>query len=648
MKNHLILLALVFITSSTLLSAQSQKIRFKKVSKEELQREACPYQESAHAEYLYHSVSAKSSYSDVRKQFVVNYYVHDRIKIYDKKGFNKADIWIPYRTFSSSNQNDEVGQIEAYTFNLKDGEVEKVKLKKDNIYEEQYNDFVSLIKFPMPAVEEGSVLDIRYSIEANSVFQIKEFYFQEDIPINFAYFKTVLPEFYSYNPVIKGIVPLKTKEDTEVGKFFTYNSKSYEASEVRGVEEEPFVLSMNNYKSSIHLELESYQYPAQPVEYITKSWNDIAQLIDELDGGGKVLRNNLNQYDEFIEGLTGMSEKKKMDAIYSRVQSDFNWNGYTSVVGGRSGLKDLENEGEGNNAIINLVLCNLLIKAGMNAKPIAYKKKSSGFLNLSYPTLYDLNYLIAHVQIGDKSYYLDATDKHTASGELPPRAINFSGVLLDRTTGNKITFDNPNQENINMMINLEIKDQKLSGNQAIRYSNYAAYRVRSTYPTESVLKESYGGENIEYKSLEVSNFDAVSKPISLKAEVNTTQGVSEVDGKLFLDPISLFADIQVPFVKEKREYSIFYESKLSENIIFKIKIPDGYKVESLPEELNISTPNHYISATIITKEMNNEIIITYVKSINETIIPPQYYSSVREVLSLVEAKAKEKIVLSKI
>lgn len=239
MKISTLLLISIFIAVNSPVFGQSKKVRFKKVSKEELLRKACPYQDEAHAEYLYHSVTAKSSYSETKKKFVMNYFVHDRIKIYDKKGFNEADIRIPFRTYNISSDNDDVQSISAYSFNLINGKVEKVKLKKENIYKERYNDFISFVKFPMPSVEEGTVLDIKYVIQTNSVFNIKEFYFQEDIPIDFAYFKTVLPEFYSYKPVIKGTIPLKTESEIATDDYFTYNSKSYEASEVRGVEEEP-------------------------------------------------------------------------------------------------------------------------------------------------------------------------------------------------------------------------------------------------------------------------------------------------------------------------------------------------------------------------------------------------------------------------
>ncbi len=198
------------------------------------------------------------------------------------------------------------------------------------------------------------------------------------------------------------------------------------------------------------------------------------------------------------------------------------------------------------------------------------------------------------------------------------------------------------------MITLEVNDLQLSGTQAIRHSNYAAYLIRSKYQTENELKNSYGSENFNCNNIVISSFDDSNKPISIKSDVTINQAVRELDGKLFLDPIGFVTDLQVLFVKESREYSIFYDYKISENIIFKIKIQDGYKIESLPEELNISTPEQYANASISTKEMNGEIVITYIKGVNQTIIPPQYYAAVKEVLSLQSAKAKEKIVLSKI
>src|SRR5206468_294611 len=104
-----------------------------------------------------------------------------------------------------------------------------------------------------------------------------------------------------------------------------------------------------------------------------------------------------------IAGKTDELEKAK--AIYAYLQKWFKWNNITSIYS-FDGIKKAYEAHTGTIGDINLALGAALSAAGLNTELVVLSTRDNGSINMLYPVINDFNYVIAKVNIGDKSYLL--------------------------------------------------------------------------------------------------------------------------------------------------------------------------------------------------------------------------------------------------
>lgn len=648
----------------------AQKPKFKKVTKEELLKTNCEFDSLAAAEYLFHGCRVEFVYNSGKGRFDVVYYFHDRIKIYDEVN-GLADHVISYYAGSDNSSNEKIRDLEAYTFYMENGKVQKKKLDKSSIFDEKTSKFYNQKKFAMPAVKKGCVMEIRYKLISPYYFNINEFYFQKSIPIKYTEFDIAVPEYFNYNYNIKGLAEIKVEKNVSSDRFnYTYikkrqiigmserervtqtvdflvNERKYNANNVPSIKSEPYVYTMNNFRGALKMELLFTKFPNSNIKYYTKTWNDIAELLDNSDNFGKELNRNYKEFDDLIKSVEGQESNVKIETIYNEVKSRFAWNKYTNNSTNQ-GIKKMIKEGSGNTAEINLLLINLLRKAGIDANPLVSRKSSSGFLNIISPSISDLNYVTALVNDGTKNIYLDATDKNLIVNMLPGRALNLKGVIINGKTGTELPIANPNKGSESRVFTLSISNDALEGTYKQINKKYYAYTTRKNNNTEEDFIKSLDNEEIKYTNVEVKNYKDLSKDIRVNANVTINGSIQNIDDKIFIDMSIAQNNFTNPFKSNERNFAMFFRTKSSSTDIISIDIPEGYQVESLPEKLIIATPDMMIKHLIKAEVNGDKIIITIRGSLNQDIIPPVYYEAVKVIYQQVEAKLKEKIVLAKI
>ena len=123
-KKNYILISLIFI--STFLVAQNND--YGNVSKEELLQDFNSIDSTASAAYLYKYRKTYFNYvSGVGFSLITD--VHERIKIYNKEGFEYATQKIPL--YKDGNEIEDLNKLKAKTYNLIDDKIEETPLKKD-------------------------------------------------------------------------------------------------------------------------------------------------------------------------------------------------------------------------------------------------------------------------------------------------------------------------------------------------------------------------------------------------------------------------------------------------------------------------------------------------------------------------------------
>ena len=123
--------------------------------------------------------------------------------------------------------------------------------------------------------------------------------------------------------------------------------------------------------------------------------------------------------------------------------------------------------------------------------------------------------------------------------------------------------------------------------------------------------------------------------------------VEQINGKIYIEPLLFFSTHTNPFKLEDRKFPVDFATPWKDKNTVSIKIPEGYKVETLPEPLAIGLPENLGVFKFQTSTAGNKINTICIIQFNSAIIAPQYYTVLKDFYGQMVKKQSEKIVLVK-
>jgi hypothetical protein len=662
---------LVFLIALSAFYAHAQQFEMGKVSKEELEQKTHPLEPDAAAAVLYESGTTYMDYNE-NDGFTLITESEIRIKIYTKDGYDWANKAVRY--YIGASPSEKVSFSKAVTYNLVNGVIEKTKLKSEGEFEEKLNKFWGVKKITMPNVKEGSVIEYKYKITSPYKSNFPTWSFQSTIPVNHSKYVTKIPEYYIYKSNFRGFVfPVKT--ETSENKSYSFTSKerssngrvtstefnnesirykeniaTYTVEKAPSMKDENYVSNIRNYTSSIEHELSMTRFPNSPIENISMDWDNVVKSIYDSENFGAELKKSGYFEQDLPAVIAGLSTgEEKTIAIFNFVKSRMNWNEYFGYICD-DGVKKAYKDKVGNTAEINLMLTAMLRAAGISANPVLVSTRSNGIA--FFPNRTAFNYVVCAVEGNNKILLLDATDKYALPDIMPVRALNWTGRII-RENGSSAEVDLMPKKNskdvINVMASIE-SDGKFKGKVRDQYFDYNAFLYRANF--SGLSKDTYL-EKLEkkYTGIEVDEYssttDDFSKPVT--ESFSFVHGnLSEVIGdKIYFPALLFFSSDENPFKQEKREYPVDFVFPHQDKYSFTISIPAGYAVESLPAPASISMGDlGSFKFNISSTPTNIQIASSF--DINEAIIGPEDYDTLKVFYKTMIEKQNEKIVLKKI
>ena len=113
------------------------------------------------------------------------FYHHRRVKILKRTGFDYADVSIPI--FG----DERIANLKAQII-LPSGET--IKLSKKDFYKEKVTNNYIKENFTFPKLEEGAIIEYQYILYVEDFVQLKNWYFQEKIPVLWSEINLKIPE----------------------------------------------------------------------------------------------------------------------------------------------------------------------------------------------------------------------------------------------------------------------------------------------------------------------------------------------------------------------------------------------------------------------------------------------------------------------
>ncbi|QDO92820.1 DUF3857 domain-containing protein [Formosa sediminum] len=655
----------------------AQDYKFGKISKEELKETVNPEDPNAHATILYLNENVYFQYSP-NEGFIVVKEVQKRIKIYDKEGVDWATEIVPFYDNGSSTI-EELSELKGYTYYLKDGKIEKDKLDKDNVFKEETNQYWGQLKFTMPNITDGCIVEFKYRKESPYI-ALDDVDFQYDIPVKKLEFNARIPEYFYFNkyfnPKAKYVVKISESSRNRVeqinskqrsgGSGFTNSQTSFDSSKwefreheyiadlenIPALVEEPFVDNMDVYRATVKWEYAMYKGPDNSIKNYSTDWESVTKTIyDHSSFGGQLSKTGYfeKDIDALLANVT--NSEKRMSLIFNFVKSKVAWNEYLGNYA-ENGVKKAYKEGTGNVGDINLMLTAILRYAGFNANPVLISTKSNGIP--IYPTRNGFNYIICAIKVTDNLILLDATDRFALPNVLPSRAINWQGRII-REQGSSAWVDlmHPASGLENYTLQCKINpDLSAEGRVFVKKQNSSAMKFRSKYNNigedERLRDLEEGKGEIEISNLQVRHEEEINNPtIQYSFSYTLNNAVEAIGDKLYISPMLFYATTENTFKQEKRNYPLEFTYPNTYNYNVSIILPEGYTVESLPESTKVQFNGNEGVFTFISSHSGNMVVIKSVFEINNTFVLPNDYDQFKQYFAMIVEKETEKMVLVK-
>lgn len=638
MRFVLALFALLFLSEN-----YAQNYELDKVTIEELSEKAYPGDTSVAAAYIFKDRII--TYNRLGR--VVNI-TRVKLKIYKKEGYDYANI---AQVFSKGR---EAVFSDVVTYNLVDGKVVKTKLGKEGEFTDNLGDDIFEKKITMPDVKEGSVIEYKLISYENNLSRPVNFYFQEEIPIKAIILTIEYPESLSYNKNLSGSLSPSLRAETLSDHIDVRSLKkrdNYQLLNVPALIDEGYVNNINNYRSRIQYELASAEMNTY-TENIATDWKTITRNIYKLEDFGEQLSTTGYFEKELDQELLNKdSRNDTINAVLAFVKEKVKWSGDYGVVCDK-GVRKAYKEKLGNTADINLMLTTMLQHAGYAASPVLITTRSR-LLN-PFPSLKSHNYVICGVEVGDDVILLDATSQYSLPNILPIRNLNFFGKIV-RKNGTWEELDIMPKANSEEVINIIATlnpNGEISGKVRDKYADYNALIYRETLNDITnegkveKLERKYSG--IEVADFEVKNASDLTQPLTEEYSFTTSKNIEIIGDKIYFSPMLFFARTENPFKQENREYPVDFIYPNQTKFYINITIPEGYRIEALPESKAFKMPNSLAGFKYTISGTGDKIQLQSIFDINQAVIGSEYYMALKNFFKEIVAKQTEKVVLKKV
>jgi hypothetical protein len=667
--------ACLFLISSILfppffsIAQKNSSFKFNKITTENFSEKNYSIDSGASAVIL-GDVGETSFTGNKKGWFTLVFKRHIRVRILKSAAKDLATFKIVL--YKKDKNEESLEEVKASTFNESNGSVAEFVLDKKDIFQESLDKNHIKKKFTMPAVKEGSIIDVQYVINSDFTFNLQPWTFQHiAYPCLWSEYEVNVPELLSYASIKQGY----HKYFIEEKKIKQQIYRVIQPPDISGLGAKPqeIVVNANNIKFHwIMKDLPGFNvvdYIASPENYLDKIVFQLSQVSD-----GENVRDVMNSWpkateelakDEFFGGTLLENnfwlDKEVQDVCKdisdpleaSKRVYEFVKNGYTCTGDGyliKTKLFDVYKNKKGNAGEINLLLISMLQKKGIVAEPVLLSTRSNGRPYEKYPMLSKYNYAFCRATIGNRYYYLDASHPLLGFGKLDPECYNGTARVINYSAESiSLLPDSLNEIKATEITVRCSGDGIFKGVVSKTPGYYESYAIR-----EKLTKR---GKDDFYNEIKKSIPDALISNLRFDSlrNLDETLGVHydfeikyDMGNTIYLNP--LFGEIYEKnlFKAEDRLLPVEMDFPANRTYALELDVPKGYVVDELPSSLRIKLNNEGDEFfEYIIQKNNTRISLQTRLIIKRTYFSAFEYNMLREFFDLIVKKQNENIVFKK-
>lgn len=586
-------------------------------------------------------------------KFQINEEVIEEDLYLDERAKFNAKQELNYSTFI------ELNEIEASTYSIVNNDYQEIKVtdfrEKDELDDSFYDD-IKTVNFIYPRLGTGSKTKLRYIETIKNPRFLNAFYFGNFYPIKnnkitIVASKNVSLRFQEFN--MEGIPVVFTQKETRKNNIYTW--------EMQDMEDFKYEDNAPNYKSILpHIIpiIESFQMDGDTI----KIGDDISSLYDWYYGLTKNL-NKANASDDLINIVENLikdkkNELEKVRAIYYWVQENIKYIAFEYALGGfvPREANEVFQKKYGDCKDNTSLLFKMLEIAGIKGHLAWIGTRSIPYSYSDVPTPSVDNHMVLYYEYEGKPYFLDATGRFIPM-ELPTSFIQGKEALVsygkDSFEIKEVPIIDPDKSVFKDYSTIYLDGNGLKGSSNAAISGYI--KINLLYEIERLdskdkVRDFYNGFFEKgNNSFLVTNFTEKNQfdydnDLLIDYEFKVSNHAKSIGDEIYIN-LNLIKGISNLKTEDDRKMPLEHSYLDSYEFENKLIIPEGYNVEYIPENIEISTNN--VSSSITYTIEKNQIVYNHKIEHNTLLLDQEKMKEVNDVVKKIEKEYMEVIVLKK-
>jgi hypothetical protein len=570
-------------------------------------------------------------------------------------------------------RNEKLSNLQGSTFNLEKGVVVETKLDEKSVFIEKYNKSYDIEKFSMPALKEGSIYDLTYTVKSDFYNRLNPWSFQGDYPHLWSEYQVTIPSMFHYVMHMQGDNHFEVNTNKTVFQSFTvresngtssddvYNISSNSIQQrwvkknVPALKDEPFTTSISNYLSKVSFQLHYIQWTenSERHDFLSTWFVASDKLLNDEDFGLALDKDNRWMADE-LKGVTGDSKTydEKIHKIFCFVRDNFTCTDHEALYAGSS-LKDVYKRRSGSVAEINLLLVAMLRHENVLADPAILSTRDNGFADQSYPLIDQFNYVICIAHSGDKIYKLDASQPYNGFNKMVLDCYNGQARIINKDKPYLIDLSADSITESKLTSVFIVNDDKgnPSGSFQTTLGNQESYSIRENVKKTSAKDyfktiQTVYGSDISIGNPEIDSLTKFDYPVAVHYDFDLKNLLTA--DVIYFNPMMSEAQKNNPFKSLDRQYPVEMPYKMDETYVLSMDIPKGYQVDEMPKSARVAFNETDGMFEYLVQKDERSIQMRVHLKLNRAFFPTEDYSPLRDFFGYVVKKENEQIVFKKI
>ena len=658
-------LLLLLCLSQMFVYAQKSPIKFGKVDPADLQMQDCAFEPGAAAMVLC-DYGEGEFFIQMRDGFAFRLNRHKRIKILTKSGLDRANVSLRFYAGKYGNF-EKIRNVKAMCHYLENGAVKTVELAKNDVFVTETGHEFKELKFAIPGAREGCVIEYSYELTSLDISNLRDWYFQGELPVLLSAYRLTVPDFFVFQQVIRGGRRLDANFVKATNQMFSgempqpnglterinFSSSAQQfnmsMAEVPSLRDEPFVAAQLDFAAHLECQLIRMQFPDGRTKEVMPSYQKFSSDLDKHDRFGENARPG-NFEKQLVQNLAGniADPKEKAAAILRHLQEKIKWDGFYGIYADQPPAKTFE-KGSGNAASINLMLVACLRAAGLSADPVILGTRTHYSPHPVYPNEGKFDYVVAVLELEDKLVLADATAGGIPLGYVGKKCLHGQGWRVSAQSPGWIPLQTYANGARSVLMQISGNDNGWEGKVTLKATGYAAAETLgdlqqtdlSAYQQKALKPwADWNPEAPQFKQLDDDGLATL-----LEASIKR-----DLDGEdvLYFNPVIAGSILENPLTAETRTNLLDFPYTTNYNYVLNLEMPPGYTPAEMPKETVVTFGNKRDMVFQYRCSLNNNVVTVISKlQMNRYLFTPEEYADLRQFYNAIVQKNQEILVLKK-